>query len=346
MALEPLAAEVLMQPEKDPLQKLATEEQELLSTGGQLLKDVRQWLRRAADLYTQSSKTKVWVPMLVSSLMTGYYLYNSHAKGASLSELSAPVETSTPVAVPDIGPLPKAPAFTPLTQSAATSETDANDNDPRLKKRAEQAHTDQQFGEEARILQQLADRSSTPQQVCPAIGRAYERAGEIDSAIQAFEQCVRVDPGNVDTLVAFGHVLQTENDFRRAASLYRQGLLKDPGNLDAQTGLALIELRQNHLVEASEAVRTILQKMPDSTDALLIAGIVAWRQTRFAEAKKTFLKGIEIDDRRADFHAFLGRIAEAERRPQDALRQYERALTLDPHDTEIADRCSHLRDPQ
>jgi tetratricopeptide (TPR) repeat protein len=122
--------------------------------------------------------------------------------------------------------------------------------------------------------------------------------------------------------------------------------LKDPANLDAQTGLALIELKQNHLHEAAEAVRPILLKAPNSTDALLIAGIVAWRQTRFADAEKIFLKGVEIDDHRADFHAFLGRIAEAERRPQDALRQYERALLLDPHDSDIADRRDHLRDPQ
>ena len=337
-----------MQAEKEPAQQLSAEEQLLLSTGGQLYKDARQWLSRAVDLYTRTSKTKVWVPILVSSLMSGYYLYSSHvSRSASSTDVSVPVAESAPAAVAEAVPLPKAPPFTSAAPPLPAGDApDGDDSDSGLRKRAEQAHADQQFGEEAKLLQQFADRSAAPQQVCPGIGKAYERAGDIDSAVQAFEQCAKLEPGNVDTLVAFGHALQNKSDFKRAASLYRRALLKDPGNLDAETGLALIELKQNNLHGAGEAVRPILLKAPNSTDALLIAGIVAWRQTRYADAEKIFLKGVEIDDHRADFHAFLGRIAEAERRPQDALRQYERALVLDPHDSEIADRRDHLRDPQ
>ena len=128
--------------------------------------------------------------------------------------------------------------------------------------------------------------------------------------------------------------------------MYRKGLSKDPRNLDAKTGLALIDLKQNHLREAAKEAQAILVKAPDSSDALLIAGLVAWREARLADAEKIFTKGVGIDDRRSDFHAFLGRIAEAQGHPQDALRQYDRALELDPHDTLIADRRDHLKDSQ
>ena len=67
------------------------------------------------------------------------------------------------------------------------------------------------------------------------------------------EQCIARAPGDVDTLLAFGHALQAKPDFKRAAAQYRACLQKDPGNLDAQSGLALIELRQNHLAKADQA---------------------------------------------------------------------------------------------
>jgi Tfp pilus assembly protein PilF len=108
--------------------------------------------------------------------------------------------------------------------------------------------------------------------------------------------------------------------------------------------MALLELKQNHLHEADTEAAAILHKAPENTDALLISGLVAWRQSRLADAQRIFSRGAALDDRRADFHAFLGRIAEAQRRPQDALEQYEKALTLEPGDADVADRAARLRD--
>ena len=94
---------------------------------------------------------------------------------------------------------------------------------------------------------------------------------------------------------------------------------------------------------AERAALAVLHQSPNQTDALLIAGIVAWRQTRLPDAERIFLRGAALDDQRADFHAFLGRIAEAERHPQQALEQYDKALALDPSDSEIVDRRDRLQ---
>jgi tetratricopeptide (TPR) repeat protein len=341
-----------MQAVKLPPPQLSAEEQVLLVTEQQLLTDARQWLHRAAELYTHTSKIKIWVPFVCSMVITGYYLYNMHERAAAEAlEQPAPAAASArPAVVAEVTPsgdVPPANAASSAVPSsepaikAGTSDTDASDAD--FRKRAEQAHLNQRFDEEAELLQRFADHSATPQLACPAIGAAYEHAGQIDSAAKAFEKCASLEPGNVDTLVGFAHLLQSKRDFKRAAMLYRQALLKDAGCLDAQTGLALIELKQNHLPEADDAVRSILRRAPDNTDALLIAGIVAWRQARLPDAEKIFLKGVGLDDHRADFHAFLGRIEEAERRPQEALSQYERSLVLAPGEAEIVERRDRLR---
>jgi Tfp pilus assembly protein PilF len=333
--------------EKNPPEELSHEQRSLLATEQQLLMDGRQWLSRAAELYTRTPKIKIWLPVLGSLLITVYYLFSIHQRASAAPELPPPTVQSVPVAVLDVTPLSKAPPFVPPAQFHTTvNDTDGNQDNAALHKQAEQAHADKQFGDEAKLLQTIADHSGAPQLVCPALGTAYERAGDLDSATLAFEQCVAAEPGNIDALLAFAHVMQTKHDFNRARTLYRQCLLKDPANMDALGGLALIELTQNHLDQANQAAQAMLRKSPENTDALLITGVVAWRQARLADAEKIFLKGVGLDDHRADFHAFLGRIAEAERRPEDALRQYQRALELDPHDVDITDRRDRLKDRQ
>lgn len=339
---------------------LSAEEHSIRQAEQQLLKDGGQWLKRAADLYTQTPKIKIWVPVLCSLLITSYYLYSMHARSAQFHAPSLSAEPAPPVAPPaavvvDDSPGPRKtitsassePSGTVADTAAGVSmATSENASDAELLQQAQQAHGSQQFADEAKLLQRVFDRSPSSRGVCPEIGKAYERAGEIDPAIRSFEHCISLAPDNVDTLIAFAHTLVAKPDLRRASALYRQCMQKDAENLDARTGMALIELKQNHLHEADQLSLGILHRAPGNTDALLITGIVAWRQARLNDAEEIFSKGTSLDNHRADFHAFLGRIAEAQRRPELALQEYEKALALDPADGDVADRRDRLRGPR
>jgi tetratricopeptide (TPR) repeat protein len=331
---------------------LSAEEHSILLAEEQLLKEGGQWLKRAAKLYTQTPKLRIWLPVVGSLALTIYYLHAIHSFSSQSNTAAAPAATAVPSQVPSATVVvEEEPATTPtsgktpLPAPAPLSDAAAADlNDADLLQRAQQAHGSQQFSDEAQFLQKIMDRGKDTQQVCPAIGKAYERAGQIDSSIQSFEKCLLLTPGDIDTMLGLAHALQAKPDFKRASVLYHQALQKDPGNQDAQTGLALVELKQNHLAEAEAAASNILRKSPDNTDALLVTGIVAWRQSHLPEAEQIFSHGVMLDDHRPDFHVFLGRIAEAQRRPQEALQQYEKALQLDPNDADTADRRNRLRD--
>jgi len=330
---------------------LSAEEHSLLIAEEQLLKEGAHWLKRAAKLYTQTPKLRIWLPVLGSLILTIYYLHVIHSfnsqGNAAPPPAPAPATTQAAptVVVEEDSATPQTSGKTPPLPTGSLSDaSDADLTDADLLQRAQQAHASQQFADEARYLQKIVDHGKDLQQACPAIGKAYERAGMIDSSIEAFEHCSTLAPGDIDTLLGLAHALQAKPDLNRAAAIYRQSLQKDPGNQDAQAGLALVELKQNHLAEADAAANSILRKSPDNPDALLITGIVAWRQSRLADAERIFSRGVSLDDHRPDFHVFLGRIAEAERRPQEALQQYEKALQLDPSDTDTTDRRNRLRD--
>lgn len=316
-----------------------------LSEEGQLLADCRRLFSRVLDWITRTSSIKVWVPIVCSFILTIYYIYTLHQKTVTAAALPQPVLEAPAKAVPDIPMARPFVSFPPAADSPTAATRVVEIDYAEARKQAVQAHSSQQFAEEARLWQEFMRKSPDPQQACPAIGKAYERIGEIGTSIRAFEKCAALEPDNPDILIPFAHALQAKSDFSRAAGLYHQCLLKDPRNMDARTGLALIALRQNRLSAAAQAANEVLQVAPDNTDALLIAGIVSWRQGDLPAAERIFSKGVGLDDKRPDFHAFLGRIAEAQQHPQEALRQYDKALALDPNDSEITERRERLQRP-
>ena len=315
-----------------------------LSEESQLLADARRLFSRVLDWVTRTSSIKVWVPLLCSFVLTIYYIYTLHQKTVTSAALPQPVLEAPAKVVPDI-PSVRPPVSFPAADSPPASTHVAAIDYAEARKDAEQAHSNRQFAEEARLWQEFMRKSPEPQQACPAIGKAYERIGDINASIRAYEKCAALEPDNPDILIPFAHALQGKSDFSRAAGLYHQCLVKNPKNMDARTGLALIALRQNRLSAAAEGANEVLHVAPDNTDALLIVGIVSWRQGDLQAAERIFSKGVGLDDKRPDFHAFLGRIAEAEQHPQEALRQYDKALAIDPNDSEITERRDRLQHP-
>jgi tetratricopeptide (TPR) repeat protein len=330
---------------------LSAEEHAVLAAEEQLIQDGRIWLKRALALYTQTPKVKIWVPVVGSMLLTGYYLYTLHARSAAAA---APAPTATVQPAPAVVAIPDNPRFSPERAAIPVASAAAFSSEPAstvnselsnadLLEQAQQAHANQQYAQEAQLLRQSLDRFRSPRGVCPEIGMSYERAGDGRSALAAFKRCATLEPANLDTLNAFAYALQSKSDFNGAAILYRQVLRKDPGNLDAQGGTALLDLRENHLSKADAAAHAILRAAPANTDALLIEGLVAWRQGRLADAEQVFSAGVKLDPRRPDFEAFLGRIADAQHRSKEALQHYQKALALNPGDADIMDRRDRLQ---
>jgi hypothetical protein len=144
----------------------------------QLLKDGGQWLKRAADLYTQTPKIKIWVPAVCSMLLTTYYLFNMHGRTAATASLPA-AQSNPPAAVVvvDDAPLPnkRTSGDGPGERAGVVTEVPAADaSEADLLLQAQQAHGNSQFADEAMLLQKVAEHARSWQAVCPEIGKAYD----------------------------------------------------------------------------------------------------------------------------------------------------------------------------
>ncbi|WP_229814086.1 tetratricopeptide repeat protein [Novosphingobium colocasiae] len=94
-----------------------------------------------------------------------------------------------------------------------------------------------------------ASFSAPPEQLDPRAaalveeGRTAARAGDLDSAIDAYESALTVQPGSVSVLLGLADATRRTGMQGKAVHYYRAALEADPRNLDAISGegLALAE---------------------------------------------------------------------------------------------------------
>ena len=128
------------------------------------------------------------------------------------------------------------------------------------------------------------------------LGRARERAGQVDAAGAAY---------------------------REAAGVNTQ-------DADSQLGLARLDLRAGRNAEALKTATTVLATNPTHADALLIAGLGAQRLGQAAVARSYLQRALTVAERYADVHLALGILDFSEGHVADARRHFERAVELEP----------------
>jgi tetratricopeptide (TPR) repeat protein len=169
---------------------------------------------------------------------------------------------------------------------------------------------------------------------------------------------------NAEKLNESGNLLYDAGDFAGAADCYRQSIAADPRFADAHNNLGQALRRQRRLDEAKTALEQavavaprlaiahanlggVLKELGDATGAVaslrLALEIFPGLENARLElahleflagdcesARRTLLQGFALVPASANLHFFLGNLDREEMRPEEGLRNYERALALDP----------------
>lgn len=92
------------------------------------------------------------------------------------------------------------------------------------------------------------------------LGVAYEKNGELDSALKEYEKASKKLPG---AYFYMGNVYFQKNEYGDAESSYRHAIRKDPNNADAYNNLAwLYYVRKENLEEAETLVLKAIDLNP------------------------------------------------------------------------------------
>lgn len=163
-----------------------------------------------------------------------------------------------------------------------------------------------------------------------------------------------LDAYNAYLLGRFQWNRRTREGVLGSIDAFKQAIALDPEYAKAYSGLADAYLiswnfgwmkpREGYPL-ARQAVDRALQIDPLLADAhTSLAAIQAWYEWDFVAAEQSFNRAIELDPGNAFAHYWLGTILDYMNRPDEALRQIELALQLDPLALQIRNGLSnHLQ---
>lgn len=109
--------------------------------------------------------------------------------------------------------------------------------------------------------------------------------GDVDKALQALDQGLRIDPQHRDSLLLKGDVLHATGKSAEAAAAYREVLRLAPRHTNARLALAGIAIAGNQLAEARKEVDAALKITPNSLQGRYLQALVDFREKKTEQAR-------------------------------------------------------------
>lgn len=159
-------------------------------------------------------------------------------------------------------------------------------------------------------------------------GRALERAGDIDGALNMFERAIEFNPELTVAYLGAGDIYRKRGDFRAAERHYSQATVIEPRNFDAQYfhGLSLQLL--NRFAEAVRAYLRALAIRPNDLNPNLNIATAYLQLEEPRQALVYGVRAVRIDGDSGPARANLGAIYAALARYEAAVAEYQQAAEL------------------
>ncbi len=163
-------------------------------------------------------------------------------------------------------------------------------------------------------------------------GQKFLADKKLDEALKEFQETARLAPDSPLAYFWLGKVYFIRKDKEEAEKFFHKVLKLEPNNYHALTMLGEISsLDRTRLDQAQTYLEQALKEAPEDLDAhFSLARVFAMKGDRehaLIEFRFIFSKEAEFPL----YHFVMGQILEAWGRKDEALQNYQRALTLNPH---------------
>ncbi len=168
-------------------------------------------------------------------------------------------------------------------------------------------------------------------------------AGHYDQAAESFEAALNATPGDPELEYQVARCCDLSGQTTKAEQFYNACLLRVPNHAPARRGLASLLVRSSRQNEAAKMIEDWLTSAPDRAEPFSLDGWLWHQSGDLPKAEGRLLQALERDRNDAWALVELGLVNEALRRPERALVLYERALDVNPHQPEVAQRLMRLQ---
>jgi len=181
-----------------------------------------------------------------------------------------------------------------------------------------------------RVADQLMARTRGASDAATIVAEHYFNTGRVERARAILQDVVAADAGALDAHNALAHIEMADGNMARAEKLYAAVIEQDENNLGALTGLARVA---ETVGDENEARRLLLRAAEAHRTAVVPR---AWLARAYLEvedigsAERMANELLAIGVHNGPVAEIVGTVLAAAGRPEEALAQFERAVSLVP----------------
>ena len=161
-------------------------------------------------------------------------------------------------------------------------------------------------------------------------GNVYIQQGFFDKALEKYKEALEVNPGLGHVYLNVSRTYARQGKFKEAIDSIAEALKQNPQLEDARLELAKIHQEMGNFDEALKEVINVITKNPDSWRAQFQYARLLIMHGEFKQAISACKKVIDAKPDNAIMHHMLGRSYMGAREYELALREYVKAIEIDP----------------
>jgi tetratricopeptide (TPR) repeat protein len=160
------------------------------------------------------------------------------------------------------------------------------------------------------------------------LGRLLMHRGQFDEAMAQYQEALRINPRDVDSLVSVGNALFGKGRHDEAADFYGRALAVNPLNPEAHVNLAVILANRGRVEEAIDHDRQALRVNPIHVTAHVNLAVMLASSGRYEEALEHYRAALETSPDQPLTHINLAIALAALGRSAESADQYRIAAAL------------------
>ena len=178
------------------------------------------------------------------------------------------------------------------------------------------------------------------------LGRAAKAQGQLGKAERHIRRAITMLPKDPAALMEMANLRRSQKRYQEAARHLRQARKVSPDDPRLLHTIAETLRKQGQPKDAIESYRAALDADPEFAPAHAGLGIALFDSRRHAEAIEAMARALRLQ---ADLpvagklRVFMGRAHQALGQSEEAAEQHERALSIDPRNTEALDHLAMMR---
>src|SRR5262249_11924046 len=175
-------------------------------------------------------------------------------------------------------------------------------------------------------------RRSIPE-VDDAVNKGQEllfRKHDAQGSVIEFKRAIKLDPFYGQAYMLLGLAQMQLGQWRDAQWAFEEAAKVEPGNARAYLGAGSALNEQKNYAAAQAALQESLEIRPDSAEAHYEMARSLWGQNKLPAAEDHVRQALGLNKNYAGPHALMGNIYLQHEDPENALKEFEEYLRLDP----------------